>query len=209
MPVVNIPPVLVGITGVAPAPMLWRIVALLLDCLLAGLVAGFILTRVVLPQYHPNAEATMRTQLDALKAEVQRAKDAGVSPQFTFDDEAQSIVEDTGKTLFFTLLVYFMASELATGGGTLGKKIFGLRAARWDTGDRPGVMEIIARSLFKVASLLPFGPIPLLLLANAIPVFLRPARRAGHDYLARTIVTRDAPPSQPEDAHGHDDDDTD
>ncbi len=194
MPLVDTPPVLATVTGVAPAPLFWRIIALAMDCLLAGLVASIILTRLVLPEYHPDAENTLRTQLKAMNTELVRAQSAGVVAHFTFDDETQGILEDAGKTFFLTMLVYFLASELVTGGSTLGKRAFGLRAARWDTGERPNVVEILSRSLFKSASLLPLGPIPLLLLANAIPILMRRTRRAGHDYLARTIVTRAAPP---------------
>jgi hypothetical protein len=206
MPTVDIPPVIVRLSGVTPAPMFWRILALVLDCILAGLVASIILTRVVLPQSHPDAEDTMRGELQAMNAELDRAQKTGATPQFTLNDDAQGIIEDTGKTFFLTLLLYFTISELATGGSTLGKRVFGLRAARWDTGERPGVMEVIFRNLFKAASLLPLGPVPVILLANVIPVFVRSTRRAGHDYLTRTMVTRDAPPPLPEDAdHRHDD----
>lgn len=205
MPIVDTPPVLASFTGVEPAPFFWRIVALGLDCLLAGLVASFILTRLVLPHFHPGFEDTLDLQLKTWKAEYNQAEKTGASPTITYDDKTWGIVEDTSTTFFLTMLVYFMASELVTGGSTLGKRVFGMRAARWDTGERPGVMEILSRSLFKAASLLPLGPIPVLFLANAIPVFVRPSRRAGHDYLARTIVTRMAAPPLPEDPFAHDD----
>ncbi len=95
-------------------------------------------------------------------------------------------------TLFAVLLVYFSASELFLGGASLGKRVFGLRVARCSTGEPPLGIESLSRCSFKAASMV--GLLPILFLANALPMLFRPTRRAGHDYLARTIVTGDPPP---------------
>jgi len=195
-----IPPVIASAGGVTPAPMLWRIIALALDTSLAGFAAWVILSRIVLPQHHPDAANIMHKQWQAIETAMQSAPTSGTLTNFAFDDEAVNIVTDISKTFFLTLLAYFFASEMALGGSTLGKRTFGLRAASWSTGAPPSFLESFCRCLFKVASFFLFFPVPILLVINTIPVFFQPTRRAGHDRLASTIVTSDAPPPRPKHA---------
>lgn len=206
MPLAATPPVLPPLAIVTPAPFFWRIIALALDCSLTGLAAWIILVRLVLPQTHPNAASIVDDQLKVINAAYERYQATGERPQLEYSDDIVGIFQDAGNTFFLTLLVYFSASELATGGTTLGKRAFGLRTARWLTGEPPSPTESLTRSLVKVASLL--FMFPLLLLVDVIPVFARASRRAGHDYLARTCVTRaPMPVSAQQDRHAHADDD--
>ncbi len=194
MPVADHPPVLTPLAFAVPAPLLWRVLALFLDCSLAGFAAWVILVRLVLPQTHPNAAGVINDQMNIFYTEYQRVQATGDKPKFELSDEAIGIFQDAGNTFFLTLLVYFSASELATAGTTLGKRVFGLRTARWFTGEPPRPIESLTRSLFKVASLLFFWPF--LLLVNTLPALAHASRRAGHDHLARTCVTRTPLPAR-------------
>jgi uncharacterized RDD family membrane protein YckC len=183
----QVPPVLPVIVGPAPARLFRRGLALVLDTLLAGMAATVILTSIVYPQNYPDYERIMNAQWRATMDQIHQVMATGKVAEFTLSDEYLDLAGTTITTLFLVFLVYFAASEILTRGSTLGKKVFGLRAARWGTADPPLLLESVSRSIFKALSLVCFWP--LLLAANIVPVLFRPTRRAGHDYLARTIVT--------------------
>ena len=191
-----VPPVIAHAGGASPAPIFLRVIALALDVSLAGLVAFVILTRIVLPQNHPDAMNIISQQWQTNLKEWTSARAAGTIPQLTYNDDAKDIIWETGATFFLTLFLYFFGSEMAMEGASLGKRAFGLRAARWATGVPPLFLESFSRCVFKVTSLLVL--LPFLFMANIIPIFVKSSGRAGHDLLAGTIVTRDAPPPKPE-----------
>jgi len=189
----QVPPLLAEEAGALPSRLVWRALALVLDTLLASVAAMVILSTVVFPQSYPNAEQIFQQQMQSLKTEMHAAMDQNRMPDFVPSDDYLDLSETISKTLFMVFLVYFAGSEITLGGTTLGKKVFGLRAARWGSIERPTAIESLSRNIFKAASLVWL----LLLVANVITVFLRPSRRAIHDYLARTIVTGAAAPPAP------------
>ncbi len=181
------PPVLPALAGPLPARLLRRGLALVLDTLLAGLAAAVILTSFVYPQNYPNYGAIVNDQWRAIMAQVHQVMTTGQYTELTLSDEYLDLAGTTITTIFLVLLVYFAASEIFARGSTLGKKVFGLRAARWGSAEPPLVLESVSRSIFKALSLVVLWP--LLLAVNVAPLLFRASRRAGHDYLARTIVT--------------------
>jgi uncharacterized RDD family membrane protein YckC len=185
--------VLIDAFDTHPAPFFWRVLALLLDTILASVVAGIVLTSVVLPAEHPDAGAVIQQQFDTTMAEIAQAQTTGQVPEQVISPEFLEIRMLVGKTLFLVLLIYFTSCEWALGGATLGKRIFGLRAAQWGSADPPRWIESLSRCILKAASLVWF----VVFVANVVPLFFRSTRRAAHDYLARTIVTGDAPPPPP------------
>ena len=201
----SVPPMLASVPRTTPARVSRRAFALLLDTLLAGLAALVILTSFILPQQHPDYEKIIAAQDQAMNDQVNAALASGQMGSPNMSDEFIAIATCVGVTTFVVLLIYFFTSELILGGSTLGKRVFGLRAARWGTAEPPSAVESLSRCIFKAASLVLL--LPFLLLANALPILFRATRRAGHDYLARTIVTGDpapAPTYRPDDGDEHD-----
>lgn len=202
-PIAQVPPLVTHNLGCSPAPFGWRLLALVIDLLISGLAAGLILTRIVLPQEIPDAADVASNQWQIIWAASEQAA-AGKSvpiPQPT--PEFLNLAAITVQTIFLTLFGYFAGCELGGQGSTLGKRVFRLRVAQWATGEPPRPLETLIRAMVKTASLIAwlavslFG-IPILLL-NLVPVAFNRTRRAGHDLMARTLVTGDPlPPPAPE-----------
>jgi len=186
----QVPPLLPSLAGPAPARLVRRTLSLVLDMLLAGTAAMLLLTAIIYPQNYPNYQEIMQVQGQAVMAQFQQALATGKFSTFNVSQDYLDMAATTGSTLFIVLVVYFAASEMLMGGATLGKRVFGLRAARYGTAEPPFFIETMSRCIFKATSLV----WPVLLIANAVPILFRSTRRAGHDYLARTIVTGAAPP---------------
>jgi len=194
----KVPPLLVNSLAATPAPVFWRVLALGLDVILAGTIAAILLTTVIFPQNYPNATDIMQQQVHNFQVAFDQANSTGKLPEVAISQESLDLSAAICNTYFFVLLVYFTGSELATGGSTLGKRVFSLRAARCWTAEPPTWAECMVRNIFKVAGLMWIGVLGLaLLVANVLSLFLRPGRRAIHDYLARTIVTGDPAPAKP------------
>jgi uncharacterized RDD family membrane protein YckC len=193
MPPTKIPPPPL-LAGCARAPLGLRLAALAMDLALAGLAALIIILRIVLPQNYPDYHAVFSREWASSKTYAAQVM-AGQNPDFDLDPDYVDIVQAIILTAFLVFLVYFAASEITSGGTTLGKRIFRLRAAQWGTGARPHFVESFFRCVFKCASLV---NVPILLVLDTVPVFLRPSRRALHDYVCRTVVTSDPMPPKPE-----------
>jgi uncharacterized RDD family membrane protein YckC len=147
----------------------------------------------------------MSTESQSISKQIQDAVATQQFPDLVLSDDFQQISNTVIITLFFTLVVYFTASEMMLGGTTLGKKVFGLRAARLGAGEPPRLLESLCRNTLKTTCLIAWFP---LVFGDALPILFHPSRRATHDYLARTIVTGSAPPParDPEpDGYDHDD----
>jgi uncharacterized RDD family membrane protein YckC len=188
---------LVELAGCRPAPLGWRVLALLLDTFLAGLIATLLLARVVLPLEVPDAQNIFDHQWQVMMDyynQTQLGQHPAPPPE---DPDYANLQAVTNQTLFLVLFIYFAGSELGLRGATLGKRIFNLRAAQFGTADPPRVIETFVRCIIKTISLVGWsGTIIglLILLLNVIPLLFHRVRRAGHDLLARTIVTGDPLP---------------
>jgi len=191
----KVPPLLASALAATPAPIVWRALALMLDSILAGTIVAIILTTVVFPQSYPDAGTIIQQQMHNFMMAFNQARTTGHSPEVVVSQEYLDLGVPMANTAFLVLVIYFTGSELLTGGSTLGKRVFSLRAARCWTAEPPTWTESFVRNLFKAASLMWMG----LLLVNIFAILFRPTRRAVHDYLARTLVTGDpAPPRAPE-----------
>ena len=205
-PGAQVPPLIADAIGCAPAPLGWRLLALILDLLLAGLAAALILTRFVLPHEMPDAADVFATQWQSILDASAQAAAGKPAPIPAPTPEFLSLYQITVQTIFLTLFGYFAGCELAGHGASLGKRIFRLRVAQWGTGEPPRPLETLIRSMVKTASLVACFAVSILglpiLLLNVVPLAFNPIRRAGHDLMARTLVTGDPlPPTREEPVH--------
>ena len=133
-------------------------------------------------------------------------EEAGPPPRPS--EEAQRLIRITYAVTLALILLYFILSEVFTGGASPGKRLFKLRVIRTDPGPAPAPLALgatVMRSVIKAVTLalaLTMQPIMLLLLFNYFFAFLTRDRRAVHDYLARTkvvsaldITTHENPPT--------------
>jgi uncharacterized RDD family membrane protein YckC len=178
-----------------------RAIALFLDTVLVSAAVCLIFFRLV----SPTGLDTIDQQVQLWQQQYKQTQAAGKMPDLQMTDECQDLMASLSGTAFAVLMCYFIGSEVVWGGATLGKRVFGLRVARWPAGEPPTAIEILSRNTLKSVSLLFWLQCWLpLLMVELLPLCLRRTRRTAHDYLARTIVTGDAPP--PSEASHHLDD---
>lgn len=181
------------------APMHWRMLAFLLDGVLIGLFAILLLSKVLLPQYHPVGYSEYITLIETRVAEFEKAQQEGAATPLLFP-APDEFSEQVHEMLFYCmeivalcLLVYFVLCEQLMGGGSIGKSMFRLRVISLNTGRPPNVWESFLRGIIK-ASLLASLLLPLLSLLFVVSYLLpfgNRMRRAGHDWLAHTLVVSD------------------
>ncbi|MGE9294924.1 MAG: RDD family protein [Puniceicoccales bacterium] len=167
-----------------------RIFAALLDFTIIALIAGFILSRFLLPENFPEVYSTILDWHAEKTAELEAAVEAGEP----FPEFGQPPVEEKrfAEMVAYALAVfatfvwaYFFVSESLMRGSTLGKATFSIRVLSLRTGQPPTAMESALRAAAKSFTFLSpslFLPINLAVMA------FNQQRRAGHDLLARTIV---------------------
>ena len=191
---------------VAPphAPLFWRSMAFLVDASLFGLVGYLITTRVLLPQCRPDELAVFNgwmQEIDKLGENLRAATDrqnlelaktlfgeiwdksksppAGAIEVMAFGSSCMTMIYWLG----------FFGMELATGGASLGKKIFRQRLPRFPHGDPVGVLDSLLRSCWKAMAVGSVNPIvTLFAIVDAHWPLFNPLRRSLHDLMSRTVV---------------------
>lgn len=173
------------------APVHWRLLAGVLDCMLMVGFSMLLLFKVLLPQEYPAAYS----ELQRINAESVAAVQAGAEkgelriPQFANLADHEAIAEmlaySTQMAGLF-MLVYFVLCERFMGGATLGKAIFRLRVISLNTGRGPSVWESLSRNIMKVIflTLWPLWFVFLFVFANRL-------RRTAYDWISRTLVVSD------------------
>lgn len=208
------------------APMLWRALAFLVDFTLIGLVGYLILTRLLLPQFMPEAlnatgrfydeyvqlndELALRVSEGTLGAEGairELVEKMRAAPEALYEISAYC---SSAMTVMFW--IGFVLSELLTGGASLGKRMFRLRVVTYPYAEKPGVFDSLVRNGWKAMAVATLNPLALFfgLLDVHWPLF-NPLRRTLHDYLSRTLVldARFDPPEKPKSEEVADGEDAD
>ncbi|HQU08893.1 MAG: hypothetical protein B7X06_00235 [Verrucomicrobia bacterium 21-51-4] len=163
-----------------PARIYLRIIAFLLDFVLIALLSTVLLGRFILPYQFPDAMAELNAMIDQYMA-------SGKLPDnlLNLPPSVQNMVHFAQGFTLILWWVYFSALEIGFQGGSLGKKMFKLRAVYYNNGEALSLFGHIIRSAFKTLILLSYFP---LLIVNALFMFFNSSRRAGHDYLCRSMV---------------------
>lgn len=226
-PVADIPPAGVLTLEAArlappPAPLVWRTVAFLLDTALFGLLGYGIITRFLLPAYHPEGLTAWHEWTDSIfrlyatLADTIAAGDAAAAERLNLEllektrDIPSDVMEVIGyATSAMTMILWigFSASELLTGGASLGKRMCRLRVASFPYAQKPGVFDTLVRNGWKALGLATLNPLALVFaIADAHAPLFNPLRRSLHDYLSRTVVldARFDPPEQPKEEEDED-----
>lgn len=180
------------------APMHWRMLAFLLDGILITLFATLLLSKVLLPEYHPVGYAQNQAQSEAYTAALIQAlenKEPMPHPlDYVKETEEIYAMYLYGIEIFgLCVIAYFVLCERLMAGGSLGKSMLRLRVISLNTGRPPSIWESFLRSLIKLCPFLAAVPVVnvLLFAINYFSPFGNRLRRAGHDWLARTLVVSD------------------
>jgi uncharacterized RDD family membrane protein YckC len=186
------------------APLFWRTLAFLVDATLLGLIGYLLTTRVLLPEYKPDELAVFNGWISDIEkgyGELWRAVETGNEAKVSAINDsllakakdtpagAIAVVSFTSSCMTMVYWLGFTAMEYATGGASLGKKIFRLRVARFPHGEKPGLLDTVIRSGWKamaVGSINPF--IMLFAVIDAHWPLFNPLRRSLHDVMCRTLV---------------------
>ncbi|OIO59332.1 MAG: hypothetical protein COZ46_02710 [Verrucomicrobia bacterium CG_4_10_14_3_um_filter_43_23] len=168
-----------------------RFIAFVLDVLLIAMLTVTLLWVFIIPEHYASEFQEFQKALEQFNDKVA----AGEASRFAASNikltsQAQEMVQFMQGFVIMMFWFYFALSELLMKGGSLGKKIFSLRVISLKTMNPPSFFDTFLRSGLKTMALLTLFPV--LLASYAIYLFTR-ERRAGHDYLARTVVIEDTP----------------
>ncbi|HCR37352.1 MAG TPA: hypothetical protein DIU37_04295 [Opitutae bacterium] len=166
-----------------------RVLAFLLDIILAIAIIVLLLNKVVLPsQYGPELKE-LDTALSTYSTQLEDARKTGAKPPtFEISPKAKEMLEFTRMFIVGSFWVYFLVNAIATQGSSLGKRVFRLRVISIQTLEPLGFLESGVRSGIKAMTLCLLFP---LLLTNYLIAFCNKRRLTGHDYLCRSIVIED------------------
>jgi uncharacterized RDD family membrane protein YckC len=169
--------------NVRPAPLPGRILAYLLDMVLALLVALTFLLWWIYPRFHAEGWALLQ------QLRLEGITGANFLAQLPDGDRSALIrlLLATQLTVTATVTAYFWLSELLSGGSSLGKCMFRLRVADIGSGKRPGPGRLLLRSAVSSICLTVSS---LLLLPNFLWGLFRKDRRCWHDLLSGSKVER-------------------
>jgi uncharacterized RDD family membrane protein YckC len=106
-----------------------------------------------------------------------------ISMLITGGRQADEYVSDT------LTFLYSLHTPIFWNGYTIGKRICGIRIARVDDGESPGLGTMLLRNV--VAGLVYAVTFGIAVIASAIMVWVREDKRSLHDYIAGTEVIRD------------------
>ena len=169
--------------------LLLRTLAFIMDASLMTVFTMFVLVRIVLPDQYSDALNAVGEAVHVYSIEVDEArkddKPMPPPPELSNDQRVIEMFAYGQGLMIISLWLYFLISELALGGTTLGKKIFGLRTVSNLTGEGPPrTSQTILRSGIKAIAL--YGH-PIFFI-DYIIAFVTKGNRAGHDFLSRTRV---------------------
>ncbi|MDR2664086.1 MAG: RDD family protein [Puniceicoccales bacterium] len=167
---------------IQPAPFPGRILAYLLDVILALLLAITFLLWWVYPRFHAESWALLQGL----------GREGTTASEFLsqLPDESRALLIKmliaTQLTITATLIAYFWLSELLSRGSSLGKCMFRLRVVDGG-GERPGGGALLLRSAISSICLTVSS---LLLLPNFLWGLFRKDHRCWHDLLSGSRVER-------------------
>ena len=168
-----------------------RFLAFLMDFLLVFFFTLFLLVKVLLPQHHSEGMREFINTVDGYAAAAREAQLNGEpAPPMPEPQTTGPMVEMFAYSWEKAMLIFWIYFGLLEGifkGTSLGKRTFGLRTIKVETGQPANFLEYALRGAVKTLTLL--FPLPILLLwVNYVIPFFNRSRRAGHDFICRTVV---------------------
>ncbi len=159
----------------------FRFIAFLLDAILAGAVALFIVGFVLWPNSFPGAAEELREFMDdAATEEMSRTELVE-----KMSDNLRTAIY-VGQVVFAGLVwIYFSLSMIFWKGASLGKAVFRLEVIEED-GSPPRIFKILFREGLKTACFL--APTPILFVLAYLPVYFTKNSKSFPDLIARTRV---------------------
>ena len=188
-----------GVTLVL-ADRLTRLIAAILDGILAAAIAIGIVLLLIWPHYYPSAFTEVpafievmqdyKAQIDAAESEESKAALEEEWKQKAADlfPSAQGPIFSAYLTFLGTFWLYFATSHFFGKGTTLGKAVFRLKVAMVDDGETPSGLRICVREAIKSFAF--FGPSLLIWILVFLPVFFLRYRQSLPDIATGTVVIR-------------------
>lgn len=168
-----------------------RFLAFLMDVSLVGLLAAFLLVKILLPREQPVGLEAFMTAYRTYESQVETALATGEKtpppPKLDDNEAIRELAEYTQQTLLLMFFLYFGACEWLMRGSSLGKRTFGLRSVMLGSAFPPTPLQAILRGALKAFALIGLPPISWLIF---LTVPLISGRRGVHDLLTRTVVVQ-------------------
>lgn len=166
-----------------------RSLAFIMDFLLVFSFCLFLLMKILLPQYYSDGLYEVSEVFRVYTEQALEAERNGTEPPAVPNIlENERIMEMHAYGHGIIMLVtwcYFGLLEGFLRGSTLGKRTFRLRSINLETGQACSFLESALRGATKTIALLVVYPF--LWINFLVPLFNQ-NRRAGHDYISRTMV---------------------
>jgi len=166
-----------------------RAIAFMLDFILVFFLIATLLGGFILPRYFAAEWTEITAAGEEMLLTAGESFEAGLeaAPARNLSEDAHRAVNFIYFFFIAVFWLYFTLSEIATGGATLGKRMFSMRAVHSPELSRTGVLDSFLRNGIKSLTL----PVLPLLLINIVVALVNPRRRALHDLLCRTVVVDD------------------
>ncbi len=189
------PPPLPDLEELSPANRLrpgsfrWRTLAFLLDFALLCVATFLILDRAVWPQYE-GGKAELSAFVEELVHVSVESLFGTTDLRTALPEASEQLLQMLGASQMAVMLTFWMGffmGDTILGGRSLGKRVFRLRVVPRDRFGPLRMTEGLLRSGLKTLTLLASPVLPFLLANYLVPLFGRD-RRAGYDFLCRTLV---------------------
>ncbi len=170
-----------------------RLIAFLIDGLIAAVISVLLLLYLVLPPIVPDLQERMQNfQELTVQASSPSASEEEVAEALQRMVEEISPIETPANIgLVIILTLYFSLSEILTKGSSIGKQLFRMRVYSLRTRQPVTSQITIARALIKTCCivLFPVGSLgSIFLLGIALLPLFTHSRQTLHDLLTRTVV---------------------
>lgn len=188
-----------------PAQMGHRMIAFVLDSILAYLVGMLIIHIVILNSFDGSFSQEMKTFMDqyysALEA-MSNGTDTNALEKVTISETLMQFTVSAFTTLLLCMWLYFGLCEWLLKGKSLGKQVFNLATIQVLYQTPPRFAECLVRGGIKTLSLISLTLFMFVVLGNLqftllsifafdyFIAFFTPQRRTLHDYLSRTAVVQ-------------------
>jgi uncharacterized RDD family membrane protein YckC len=169
-----------------PAKIGFRILATLCDLTLIFFLNVFIIGKLWLPIYHPDALMQLRFLIETYLSQIQAGNFSEFVQQINCDAVLVDTLVNVDRILFLVTWLYYVINALYFQGGSLGKQMFNLRVLKLSSLKIPSKWDFILRS--GIQTFFIFTAWPFLMCLNLCFMCLNSLRRGLPDWFCQTYV---------------------
>ena len=167
----------------APAPLWKRILAGIVDSLVAGTIAFALVIKVVVPVFFPETLEVIYEYQEQAQGSI--LFDTSIAHKMAENDLLWNMLLVSQIVMHGVFFTYFLAIEWGLRGSSLGKAMFRIAVAQPFSTEAPNLSNLVIRTGLKTIFILFAAPVFWITFLYA---FIQKDRRAIHDLFSRTWV---------------------